>query len=188
MSRIKEQCDLGGAIPAADVEIVVPEIEMNAMDQMIPITASEIMAAYIGFVRAFHLWMHAAHNVTKGTGFAGDHASLYGPIYVEVQDVIDRIIEKGIGVFDDEGLGCPTRITSDALIVLQSWESPVGQDAARIADVALEYCKQLVTMDENVAATLEDMGALTFGLENLLAELADVHEGYVYLLQQRSKQ
>ena len=90
MSNIKEQCDLGGAIPAADVEIVVPEIEMNAMDQMIPITASEIMAAYIGFVRAFHLWMHAAHNVTKGTGFAGDHASLYGPIYVEVQDVIDR--------------------------------------------------------------------------------------------------
>ena len=187
MSGIKEQCDLGGAIPSADIEIVVPEIEMNALDQMIPITAPEIMAAYIGFVRAFHLWMHAAHNVTKGAGFAGDHDSLYGPIYVEVQDVIDRIIEKGIGVFDDEGLGCPTRITSDALIVLQSWESPVGQDAARIADIALEYCKQLVTMDENVAATLEDMGALTFGLENLLAELADVHEGYVYLLQQRAK-
>ena len=187
MSDIKEQCDLSGGVPMADVEIVVPDVEINALDQMIPVTASEIMAAYIGFVRAFHLWMHGAHNVVKGTGFAGDHESLYGPIYLEVQEVIDRIIEKGIGVFDDEGLGCPARITSDALIVLQSWESPVGQDAARIADIALEYCKQLVKMDENVAGTLKDMGALTFGLENLLAELADVHEGYVYLLQQRAK-
>lgn len=184
--KIKEQCDLA-TINGGEVNISMPEVEMNAVEQMIPITASEIMAAYIGFVRAFHLWMHAAHNVTKGTGFAGDHASLYGPIYVEVQDVIDRIIEKGIGVFDDEGLGCPMRITSDALLVLQTWESPVGQDGQRIADIALGYCKQLVKMDENVAATLDEMGALTFGLENLLAELADTHEGYVYLLQQRSK-
>ena len=81
----------------------------------------------------------------------------------------------------------PMRITSDAMLVLGGWESPVGQNGCRIADIALEYCRQLVTMDENVAATLEEMGALTFGLENLLAELADTHEGYVYLLQQRSK-
>jgi hypothetical protein len=184
--RLKEQCDLA-TIEGGEVNISMPNVEMNAAEQMIPVTASEIMAAYIGFVRAFHLWMHAAHNVTKGTGFAGDHASLYGPIYVDVQDVIDRIIEKGIGVFDDEGLGCPMRITSDALLVLQMWESPVGQDPARIADIALEYCRQLVTMDESVVVTLGEMGALTLGLENLLAELADAHEGYVYLLQQRSK-
>lgn len=186
VSSLKEQCDIA-TIDGGEVNIAIPDIEINAMEQMLPVTPPEIMAAYIGFIRAFHLWMHAAHNVTKGTGFAGDHVSLYGPIYLEVQDVIDRIIEKGIGVFDDEELGCPMRITSDAMLVLQGWESPVGQDGQRIADIALEYCKQLVIMDENVAATLEGMGALTFGLENLLAELADRHEGYVYLLQQRAK-
>ena len=186
MSNISEQCDIA-TIEGGEVNIAIPEVEINAMEQMLPITPPEIMAAYIGFVRAFHLWMHAAHNASKGPGFAGDHASLYGTIYLEVQDVIDRIIEKGIGVFDDEALGCPMRITSDAMLVLEQWESPVSQSACRIADIALEYCRQLVTMDESVAATLEEMGALTFGLENLLAELADAHEGYVYLLQQRSK-
>ena len=187
MSNIKEQCDLGSGVSSADIQIVVPDIEMNALDQMIPVTAPEIMAAYVGFTRAFHLWFHGAHNVTKGPGFAGDHNSLYGPIYLEVQDTIDRVIEKGIGVFDDESIGCPMRITSDASIVLASWESPVGVDAERIADIALEYAEQFVFMDERVATTLEEMGALSFGLENLLAELADVHEGYVYLLRQRAK-
>ena len=186
MGRLKEQHNVA-TIEGGEVNIIAPELEMNALDQMVPITASEIFAAYIGFTRAFHLWMHAAHNLVKGTGFAGDHASLYGPIYIEVQDAIDRVIEKGIGVFDDEALGCPQRITSDAMIVLENWESPAGQPPCRIADIALEYAKQFVTMDENVAETLKEMGALTFGLENLLAELADTHEGYVYLLQQRAK-
>ena len=183
--RIKEQCDLA-PIPAGDIEVVVPEVEMNAVEQMIPITASEIMAAYIGFTRAFHLWFHAAHNLTKGTGFAGDHVSLYGPIYVEVQDSIDRVIEKAVGVFDDESMACPLRITADASLVLDGWNSPAGQSAAVIADAALAYAEQFVKLDERVAQTLDEMGALTYGLDNLLAELADTHEGYVYLLRQRA--
>ena len=186
MSKLKEQTTIA-TIDGGEVNIIAPELEMNALDKMIPVSPAEVYAAYVGFTRAFHLWMHAAHNLVKGTGFAGDHASLYGPIYIEVQDTIDRVIEKGIGVFDDESLGCPQRITSDAMIVLESWESPVGQTSDRIADVALEYAKQFVTMDENVAETLKSMDALTYGLDNLLAELADVHEGYVYLLQQRAK-
>lgn len=186
MSRIKEQCDLG-TTGATEIEVVVDTVDMNALDQMIPITSSEIMAAYIGFTRAFHLWFHGAHNVAKGTGFAGDHTSLYGPIYVDVQDSIDGVIEKSIGVFDDEGLGCPMRITSDAILVLEGWESPSGLDAERIADIALVYAEQFVTLDERVVQTLREMGTISLGLENLLAELADAHEGYVYLLRQRSK-
>jgi len=182
---IKEQCDL--SIAGGEVNIALPEVEINALDQMIPVSPVEIMSAYIGFVRAFHLWFHAAHNLAKGTGFAGDHVSLYGPIYVEVQDSIDRIIEKAIGIFDDEILGCPIRITSDAVLILEGWESPADQAAERIADAALEYAKQLVKLDERVAQTLDEMGTLTYGLDNLLAELADTHEGYVYLLRQRIK-
>ena len=185
---IKEQCELSAVQPAAEMEIVIePEVEMNALEQMLPITPVEVMAAYIGFTRAFHLWFHSAHNLAKGTGFAGDHVSLYGPIYVDVQDSIDRVIEKAIGVFDDESLGCPMRITSDAALILDGWNSPAGQPPATIADAALAYAEQFVLLDERVAQTLEEMGALTYGLDNLLAELADAHEGYVYLLRQRAK-
>jgi hypothetical protein len=73
------------------------------------------------------------------------------------------------------------------MLVLDGWESPVGQSAERIADIALVYAKQFVTIDENAAETLRAMGALTYGLDNLLAELADTHEGYVYLIRQRAK-
>jgi hypothetical protein len=186
MKSVREQCDLGGVVSDAQAQIVI-EPEMNAMEQMIPITPPEIMAAYIGFTRAYHLWFHAAHNLTKGTGFAGDHTNLYGMIYIGVQDSIDRVIEKAVGVFNDESLACPIRITSDASLVLEGWNSPADQGASAIADAALEYTEQLVNLDEKVAETLNEMGALTYGLDNLLAELADVHEGYVYLLRQRVK-
>ena len=184
---IREQCDLG-ATPIGDIEIIAaPEVEMNSLEALMPPAPHEIMAAYIGFTRAFHLWFHGAHNLTKGTGFAGDHVNLYGKIYLEVQETVDATIEKAVGIFVDEELACPIRITADALLILENWESPAGQSAQRIADAALEYAEQLVKLDERVAEELLAMDALTYGLDNHLADLADVHEGYVYLLRQRVK-
>ena len=186
--RISEQCDLGVLDPGVEMEIVIePEVEMNSLETLIPVSPQEIMAAYLGFTRAFHLWFHGAHNVAKGTGFGGDHVVLYGKIYLEVQETIDGTIEKAIGIFVDEELACPLRITSDALLVLGNWGSPAGQSAQRIADYALEYAEQFVKLDERVAEELEAMGALTYGLDNHLAGLADAHEAYVYLLRQRVK-
>tara|TARA_Y100001937_G_C7123860_1_gene333940 strand:+ start:1956 stop:2528 length:573 start_codon:yes stop_codon:yes gene_type:complete len=188
---MKEQCDLGPLTKPAPEQmqqvVVVPEVEIGSLEAFIPPTGEEIFSAYTGFLRAFHLWFHSAHNVAKGTGFAGDHGSLYGPIYLEVQEVIDRVIEKGMGVFNNELMACPHKITSDAMIVLSEWESPINQGPERIAELALHYAKDLVALDEKVAMLMKEDGSLTFGLENLLAELADVHEGYVYLLNQRAK-
>jgi hypothetical protein len=184
---IKEQCDLG-AIPVGNIEVVAaPEVVMNSLEALMPPAPHEIMAAYIGFTRAFHLWFHGAHNLAKGTGFAGDHVNLYRKIYLEVQATVDGTIEKAVGIFVDEELACPIRITSDALLILENWESPAGQPAQRIADVALEYAEQLVKLDERVAEELSVLDALTYGLDNHLADLADIHEGYVYLLRQRVK-
>lgn len=156
-------------------------------DYAIMPTPAEIISAYIGFLRAYHLWMHGAHNVTKGPGFAGDHVELYGKIYNEVQEAIDGVIEKGVGVYHDESIACPIRITEDAILLLTEWESPSGQAAERIADLALEYTKHLVKIGEGTAVTLDQMGALSYGTDNLLGDLVDTHESYLYLLQQRTK-
>jgi len=157
------------------------------LDELIPPTANEIISAYIGFTRAYHLWMHGAHNVTKGPGFAGDHVEIYGKIYLEVQASIDMVIEKGIGVYQDEGIACPMKIVEDAALVLSDWESPSSQAAERIADLALVYTKQLVNVGEGTSKLLDEMGVLTYGMDNMLAGLVDTHENYVYLLQQRVK-
>lgn len=181
--RLKECCGSCGA------ELDHAEVEAPAMDlegAMLP-TPTEIVGAYLGFLRAYHLWMHGAHNVTKGPAFAGDHVELYGRIYNEVQDAIDGVIEKGVGVYQDESIACPMRITDDAMLILNEWESPSGLPAERIATLALEYTKQLVKIDEGTAHVLEEMGVLSYGMDNMLGGLADNHETYVYLLQQRVK-
>ena len=157
------------------------------LDDALPATPEEIYSAYIGFVRAYHLWMHGAHNVTKGTGFGGDHELIYGKIYVETQEAIDMVIEKGMGIYQDEGIACPMRILENAAMILNDWESPSGHDAERIADLALEYTKQLVSVGTGTSEILKEMGALSYGTDNMLAGLVDTHENYAYLLQQRTK-
>ncbi len=183
--RLKECCGSCGAEIEDSVEVEV--VAAPELDELMPPTPQEIISAYIGFVRAYHLWMHGAHNVTKGPGFAGDHVELYGKIYTEVQDSIDAVIEKGVGVYQDEGIACPMKITADATLILDNWESPVQQAAERIADLALVYTTQLVKIGEGTAALLDEMGVLSYGMDNMLGGLVDTHENYVYLLQQRVK-
>ena len=180
--RLKQDRRSYGDLNEQEISVVSTDLGSLA-----PPEPHEIISAYIGFVRAYHLWMHAAHNVTKGPGFAGDHVELYGKIYVEVQDSIDQVIEKGIGVYQNESVACPIKITSDALLILSEWESPVNQAAERIADLSLEYTTQLVKVGEGTSNLLDDMGVLTYGMDNMLAGLVDTHENYVYLLRQRTK-
>lgn len=182
--KLKESCDSCGGELGQGIEVA---IDMNALEDIMVPTPSEILSAYVGFLRAYHLWMHGAHNVVKGPSFAGDHVELYGKIYNEVQDAIDGVIEKGIGVYQDESIACPIRITGDAMLMLNEWESPSEQAAERIATLALEYTKNLVSIGEGTARTLEDLDSLTYGMDNMMAGLVDTHENYVYLLQQRVK-
>ena len=146
-----------------------------------------LVVGLLGALRAYHLWFHAAHNLTKGTGFAGDHVNLYGKIYVEASETMDAAIEKAVGVFNDEVLGCPIEITQLALEVLNGWSSPAGLSGQDIAAYALEYSLEMVTLIDEIAKSLDALGELTYGLDDFLAGLASTHESYVYLLRQRSK-
>ena len=179
-----EVIHIGSEEKPVEVDVV---IDINSLDDFIAPSPAEIFCAYVGFARAYHLWMHGAHNVTKGPAFAGDHEILYGKIYTEVQDQIDRIIEKGVGVYKDESIACPMKIIENAALAMEQWESPSDQHAERIAELSLIYTKQLVKCGEGTARMLEEADSLTLGMENMIAEFADVHEGYVYLLQQRNK-
>lgn len=162
-------------------------IDINSLEDAMAPTPGEVISAYIGFVRAYHLWMHGAHNVAKGPSFGGDHELLYGKIYTEVEEQIDQVIEKGMCVYDDEAIACPMRILESAQIAMEQWESPSDKDAGRIAELALIYTKQLIKICEGTSSTLKEMDQLSYGMDNLLAGLADTHEGYAYLLTQRNK-
>ena len=181
--RLKEECcgGCGGELESVEIGHV------GDLGSLVMPTPAEVIGAYLGFLRAYHLWMHGAHNVTKGPSFAGDHVELYGKIYNEVQDAIDGVIEKGVGVYQDESIACPMKIVENAMLILDEWESPSELPAERIATLALEYTRQLVKIVEGTAQVLEEMGVLSYGMDNMFGDLADAHEAYVYLLQQRVK-
>ena len=180
--RLKECCGSCGA----ELDNIEVDAHMELDDLMMPAPA-EVLGAYVGFLRAYHLWMHGAHNVVSGPSFAGDHVELYGKIYEEVQGSVDGVVEKGLGVLQDESIACPMKIMEDAMLILGEWESPVGLPAERLAALALEYTKALVQITEGTAQVLESMGVLSYGMDNMLGGLADTHENYAYLLQQRVK-
>jgi DNA-binding ferritin-like protein len=146
-----------------------------------------LLTPYLGSLRAVHLWFHAAHNLTKGTGFVGDHVHLYGQIYVELQDDLDAAIEKAIGLSGDERAGCPIELTAYALEILKLYPSPTNAKARDIVSTALELLHMHIDLLTELHDNLERRQLLTLGLDDLLAQAANRYEGYLYLLTQRSK-
>ena len=149
--------------------------------------AKPIMAEYIATTRALHLWFHGAHNVTRGAGFSGDHVFLYGKIYAQIQDDIDGLIEKAVGVFEDEELACPTSITVRAAEILNEYPSPSRMSSLAIAASGKSLLGAYLEFLSHIHESLEEHGVLSLGLSDFVSSAANEYEGFLYLLQQREK-
>ena len=147
----------------------------------------QIFRQWIGMHRAMIAWYHAAHHVTKGTGFGGDHVSIYGEIYTQLDEDLDGIVEKGIGLTGDETLADPVSSLSLAATKLAQYPSAANQSADMIACSAFEISKVYVQFLEQTYQQFEASGSMSLGLDDLLQSLANQYETYVYLLQQRSR-
>lgn len=145
------------------------------------------MSQYIGLLRGMQLWYHAAHHVTRGASFFGDHADAYGKLYGELTDDFDKAVEKAIGLTNDEDMANPCNITEMALQVLHKFPCPPTLTSLALASTALEIEKahnELVTAMFN---ELESAGCLSLGLDDMLMATVNDHEGHIYMLQQRVK-
>ena len=148
----------------------------------------QIFRQWIGMHRAMIAWYHAAHHVTKGTGFGGDHVSIYGEIYTQLDEDLDGIVEKGIGLTGDETLADPVSSLSLAATKLTQYPAAANQSANTIACSAFEISKSYVQFLEQTYHQFEASGCMSLGLDDLLQSLANQYETYVYLLQQRSRE
>lgn len=145
------------------------------------------IAKYIGCTKALLSWFHAAHHVTKGVGFAGDHVNLYGEIYNGIVEDFDALVEKFIVVCDTEKIACPTEITLESLPFLMQFSSPADMNADAISAEGLRFMRHHVEHLSMLYRFLESKGLLTLGTDDYLAAAANQYEGYVYLLGQRVK-
>lgn len=147
----------------------------------------DALLSYIGCTKGLHTWFHAAHHVTKGVGFAGDHVNLYGEIYNGISEDFDKLVEKSIMVADTEEVACPIMITEVASKVLSKYESPASREADAIAAIGLEYMRNHVNNLTELYRILDSCGTLSLGMDDYLASAANQYEGYIYLLTQRVK-
>jgi hypothetical protein len=145
-----------------------------------------MMMEYIGFMRMMQLWFHGAHHLTRGESFSGDHVNLYGKIYQAIEDQIDGVIEKGIGLFGDE-CGCPLHITEKSLEIMSEYPSPIELTPSAQAAIGLQIEKDFLKFSQAFYDELKRMGAMTLGLDDMIMANANAHESHVYLLQQRIK-
>ena len=147
----------------------------------------DALLSYIGCTKGLHTWFQAAHQVTKGVGFSGDHVNLYGEIYEGILKDFDKLVEKSIMLADTEEVACPIVITQISAKVLSKYESPVGRGGDVIAVIGLEYMRNHIENLSELYRMLDSYGALSLGMDDYLASAANQYEGYAYLLTQRIK-
>lgn len=148
---------------------------------------SDLLLSFIACTKATEMWFHAAHHVTKGKGFVGDHSTLYTKIYETLGEDYDSLVEKGIGLYDEEQLACPILVSQLASQIVSQFDSPVNRIDEDITHIGLHILDHHLGNLEMLYHKLEDSQDYTIGFDDLLASMANLYEKYIYMLKQRLK-
>jgi len=139
------------------------------------------LAVILGSLRGLALLHQTHHWQTMGPGFLGDHL-LFERIYETANGDIDRVAEKMLGLGRVNLVGF-----SKHVITLASFLKIIKEHASSddFSKSSLEAELLFIDLLEAVMNKLEAAQLLTRGLEQLLGDIADKHEGSIYLLKQR---
>jgi DNA-binding ferritin-like protein len=130
--------------------------------------------------------IHQAHHwISRGDSFYGDHL-LFQRLYDGSQAHIDSLAEKTVGLGSERNV--------DLLLSTKQIARLIGDDygmilsmprSSELASKSLSVEKRVLSAIEYARESLKVQGLLTTGLDNLLADIADSREEYLYLLKQR---
>ena len=129
------------------------------------------MVALLSYMRALSQAYQHAHWESSGENFYEDHL-LFQRLYESVNDELDKVAEKIIGIFGDGGSLDPLKdaeYTHEYLDQITSIE-----DFIKSEKQLLETIKGIMSLD-----------GVSDGVQNLLQGIADTHEGHIYLLNQK---
>jgi len=165
------------------------EIIVIKPEEMPDLDSSQLLGKYLftyaSYLRAGYVWFHAAHHLTRGLSFSGDHAILYDKIYTTLLEMIDAAIERGIGLVGPH-VACPLQLSIAATQIITCYPSPSEVSSTAIAATGHAMMLDMIKFIEQMNQCLDDAGCLTLGLSDLLAADANTLEGFVYLLKQRT--
>ncbi len=130
--------------------------------------------------------VHQTHHwQTRGNAFYGDHL-LYERLYNETLDGIDRMAERAVGS-GNRLLVHPVIQTSQVAALVKFFCGDIQADPSPDNYAALSFMTEVYVLSFLGMAhhTLETTSLLTNGTDNLIQDISDKHESFVYLLRQR---
>lgn len=143
------------------------------------------LGVVVAMLRAGALLHQTHHWQTRGNSFYGDHL-LFERLYNESLALIDQVAERAVGA-GSRVLVCPKHQAGLVNSFVQVWASqdsvePSPDEMIRLSLNAEVFILRAVKIARE---RLESAGTLSDGTDNLLQGVADKHEEFMYLLQQR---
>jgi len=146
-----------------------------------PYSQLSVVLVHLKFLYEVH---QNHHWVCMGDPFYGDHL-LFQKLYSCVLEEIDGVAEKAIG------LGCTSNVDLE-LVNLQRTKLICGYGMASTIPQSSDLARRSLMAEMNflkivdmAIESLKECAMLTNGVDNMLQDIADKHEGHVYLLKQR---
>lgn len=146
------------------------------------------LAVFLDLLRALQFLHQQHHWQSSGPIAFSDHL-LFQRLYEGVAAEIDLLGEKTVS-FGSTRLVNSKHSLSNMPKFLIAIEDGAGMASAggpsHLARKSLLAEKSFVTAGEKLMKMLESKGLLSRGIENLLGGILDTHEGFIYLLKQRT--
>ncbi len=140
------------------------------------------MLGLLATLRAMVWEYYTSHWVVKGFTFYGNHL-LFTRLYEQVLEEVDAMAEKIVGVSQGDVTGLNVLSQMD---VARSLLASIDNIECRF-ERGLKLEGMLLDGIVQAKQMVEAAGMLTPGIENMLDDLYDSHEGHVYLIQQTLK-
>ena len=129
--------------------------------------------------------LHQTHHwQTRGDSYYGDH-QLFERLYEESEDEIDDLAEKVVALSGVEAVNLldQSKIRHECITEMLGNEPNVSPD--EMVSRSLKAEEKVLGKIADILAELEKENLDTPGLSNLLEDIADRHEKFLYLLGQR---
>ncbi len=120
-----------------------------------------------------------AHWEVGGPQFYGDHL-LFERLYTSVQGEIDTLAEKMVGTFGPTSVEV-SGLAQETALWISRWSGGEENLHRRAWKTEQDFEKFLPMVHQ----TFQAEGSLSLGWDDLLASMANAHEGHRYLLSQR---
>lgn len=156
---------------------VEPKVARRLMGGAAPLSAVLVMLRAASFLHQTHHWQ------TQGPTYYADHL-LFDRLYNDSQSFIDQVAERAVGL-GHAGLVSPS---AQAQQLAQVIGVVGGSDGSpdQLVQTSLRMESLVLSVIDEATKVLRGSEALTNGTDNLLQGTADLHETFVYLLQQRA--